>query len=90
MNRLLLILTVFSLILFGCSGKKPGESRKKGDRKKTILVETGEITVKLEETGEIQPIKDFDIKSKVSGKVITFFIEEGDYVVIGHDSSYRT
>ena len=47
---------------------------------KSHVVENGTIVVKLEETGEIRPIKEIEIKSKISGKIVKFFFEEGDYV----------
>jgi len=50
------------------------------DKVKTTEVKKGEITIKLEETGEIQPIKEINIKSKVSGKIVKFYAEEGDFI----------
>ncbi|MBN2461529.1 MAG: efflux RND transporter periplasmic adaptor subunit [Candidatus Cloacimonetes bacterium] len=73
-----IILMIFSLLL-SCSIKKTGRKDKSGEITRHIVT-TGEITVKLEETGEIQPIREIDIKSKVSGKVLKFYVEEGDYV----------
>jgi len=73
-----LILILVITVTISCSAKKAG---KKGDLKlKTKVVEKGEITVKLEETGIIEPIKEIDIKSKISGKVLEFLVEEGDFV----------
>ncbi len=50
---------------------------------KSIEVEKGEIVIKLEETGEIQPIREIDIKTKIGGKVTKFFVDENDYVKAG-------
>ncbi len=47
------------------------------------IVEKGDITVKLEETGEIKPIKEIEIKSKVSGKITKYFVEEGQFINTG-------
>jgi RND family efflux transporter MFP subunit len=66
---------------FGC-GKKDDSGKgnfERGGRSKHV-VKRGSITVKLEETGEILPIKEIDVKSQVSGKIIKLYIEEGDYV----------
>ncbi len=49
----------------------------------TIKVEKGMISIKIEETGEIQPINEVDIKSKISGKVIKLYVKENDYVKEG-------
>ncbi|MBN1327064.1 MAG: efflux RND transporter periplasmic adaptor subunit [Candidatus Cloacimonetes bacterium] len=74
-----LILLSAGLIMLSCTVKT---NKTPGDKLdlKTMIVTTGEITVKLEETGEIQPIKELDIKSKVSGKVLQFLVEEGDFI----------
>jgi len=80
-RRLLLMIIILSLTFFSCS-VKTGKAKADAEIKK-MVVETGEITVKLEETGIIEPIKEIDIKSKVSGKILEFFVEEGDFVEKG-------
>lgn len=57
-----------------------GRGKNPAGKIKSHVVKKGEIIVKLEETGEIEPIKQIEIKSKISGKIIKFFAEEGDYV----------
>ncbi len=49
----------------------------------TVKAELGEITIKIEETGEIQPIKEIAIKSKISGKVLKLYVQENDFVKAG-------
>jgi HlyD family secretion protein len=60
-----------------------GKGKNFGGKVKSHVVEKGEIIVKLEETGEIEPIKEIEIKSKISGKITRFFVEEGDFVELG-------
>ncbi len=55
---------------------------------KSVEVEKGEIVIKLEETGEIQPIREIDIKTKIGGKVTKFFVDENDYVKTGDIIAY--
>jgi len=79
----LLIIMIFILSL-GCGKAEiKGKRKNRGGKQKSHIVEKGEIIVKLEETGEIEPIKEIDIKSKISGKITRFFVEEGDYVKMG-------
>ncbi len=78
-----IILLVLTLCILQISCVKVGKKTKDSDKVKSMVVKKGEITVKLEETGEIHPIKEIDIKSKVSGKVLKFFVEEGDFVENG-------
>jgi len=66
------------LLVSSCSVKRKG--KKSNHELNKHIIEKGEIIVKLEETGEIQPIREIEIKSKVSGKIITFYVEEGDQV----------
>lgn len=74
------IILVFALSM-GCGKAEIKGRGKRSDGKiKSHIVKKGEIIVKLEETGEIEPIKQIEIKSKISGKIIKFFVEEGDYV----------
>jgi HlyD family secretion protein len=47
------------------------------------VVKPDTITIKLEETGEIQPIRDVEIKSKVGGKIVRLLVDENDYVKVG-------
>ena len=78
----IIIIVIVALIsIFGTKGKKG--KIKKTETVKAHVVEKGSITVKLEETGEIQPIREIEIKSKVSGKIVRFLVEEGDYVESG-------
>ncbi|MCK4956228.1 MAG: efflux RND transporter periplasmic adaptor subunit [Candidatus Cloacimonetes bacterium] len=85
MKRLIsVLLAIFLLFSLGC-GKKNQQSKLKHGVKKNnhLVVKRGSITVKLEETGEVKPIKEIDIKSKISGKILKFYVEEGDFVKSG-------
>lgn len=77
MKQIIPIVLTCGLLMTGC-GKKADSSQ--AHKVKAHVVETGDITVKLEETGEIMPISDIDVKSKVSGKILAFYVDEGDYV----------
>jgi len=46
-------------------------------------VKRGNIVVRIDETGEVQPKTTVAIKSKVSGKVVKLYVEENDAVRIG-------
>ena len=72
---IVLLVTVFS--------KKKKNFPHNPKKVKYYVVKKGAITVKLEETGEIQPIKEIKIKSKVSGKILKFYVEEGDFIKQG-------
>lgn len=83
MRFIYLLSIVIAIMSSGCDKAQIKAQRQKQDKPKVHVVKKGNITVKLEETGEIQPIRDIEIKSKVSGRIIRFFVEEGHYVQNG-------
>ena len=75
------IIVLLIILLSGCNVSKGKKDRSKfGGKAKHHKVELGTIVIKLEETGEIQPIREIEQKSQVSGELVKFFVEEGDYV----------
>ncbi|MBW6516258.1 MAG: efflux RND transporter periplasmic adaptor subunit [Candidatus Cloacimonetes bacterium] len=72
-----IIIIIIVIISFAFRGKQTGEHQQ---TVRSVEVRKGSISVVLEETGEIQPIREIDIKSRISGKVIKFFVDEGDFV----------
>ena len=79
-----IILAVISIGIMGvrsCSKKKKAIVSQ--GHYEEITVHRGEIQIRLEETGEIQPIKQIAIKSKVSGKVLKFYVKENDFITKG-------
>ena len=79
-KNLALSILLLTILFIGCTKKKRDTAAK---NIKSYTVKRGQVTVKLEETGVIKPIREIDIKSKVSGKIVKFYVDEGDYVTIG-------
>ena len=77
------IIVVIVAVILAVGSKKGKSGKKSKEEVKSYVVEKGKITIKLEETGEIQPIKEIEIKSKISGNITKFFVEEGDFVQLG-------
>ncbi|HOE91073.1 MAG TPA: efflux RND transporter periplasmic adaptor subunit [Candidatus Cloacimonadota bacterium] len=77
----IIIIIIVAILIFVFAKKKD----KVVDTQKiqTLEVTLGEITIKIEEIGEIQPIKEIAIKSKISGKVLKLYVDENDYVKVG-------
>ena len=75
---IVVIIIVIAVIIGVLSGG--GKEREQKRSVSSVEVERGSISVILEETGDIYPIREIDIKSKVSGKVLKFYVDEGDYV----------
>ena len=86
MKKIIIIVVIIAIIIaiIGFVSKKSkGNIKHKTEKAKSYVVKKGKITVKLEETGEIQPIKEIKVKSIVSGKILKFFVEEGDFIENG-------
>ena len=49
----------------------------------TAIAQVQDITVSVEATGVLQPIKIVEIKSKASGEILSMPVEMGDYVAAG-------
>lgn len=79
-----IIVIVIIVVLYFGFGRK-GKAKNEGSTQQITktVVEKGEITIKLEETGEIQPVSEIEQKSKISGKIVKLLFEEGDYIKVG-------
>lgn len=76
------VVVVVLVLLKGCGkAKKPGAV--KTDTQETVSVSRGEISSRIEITGEVQPQTVVSLKSKVSGKIVKFYAAENDYVSSG-------
>ncbi|MCK5051847.1 MAG: efflux RND transporter periplasmic adaptor subunit [Candidatus Cloacimonetes bacterium] len=75
------IIVLLVILISSCNVSKGKKDRSKfGGKAKHHIVELGTIVIKLEETGEIQPIREIEQKSQVSGELVKFYVEEGDYI----------
>ena len=78
---LISVLLLTLIVIASCNVSMDKKDRSKvGGRAHNHEVELGTIVIKLEETGEIQPIREIEQKSQVSGELVKFYIEEGDFV----------
>lgn len=55
----------------------------KQQRIRTVLVEKGDIIIKMTESGTVEPVTAVDIKSELAGEVRRLYVEEGDSVKVG-------
>ena len=76
-----------SIVVIGIVGKqcakKPAKDISSLTTDQSYTVIKGDIDAKIEITGEIQPQTQVSLKSKVSGKIVKFYVEENDYVKTG-------
>src|SRR6056297_312841 len=79
----IIIVLVIIIVLFFIL--KPGKETKqqsmgKMQKSPTAVVNKGNIEIVLDEVGVIEPVKEVNVKSKISGKIKKMFVDEGDYV----------
>ncbi len=82
MRKFGVIVVIIASLIVACSIETNKKSQIPG-KVKSMVVEFGEITVKMEETGEIEPIREVELKPMVSGKIVKFYVEEGDFLQKG-------
>ncbi|MDP3114503.1 MAG: efflux RND transporter periplasmic adaptor subunit [Candidatus Cloacimonadaceae bacterium] len=75
------------IIVLGTLGRQCSKAGPKvaalDDESQTHTVARGQILSQIEITGEVQPQTVVSIKSKVSGKIVKFYVGENDYVSMG-------
>ena len=74
------IIVVVILVLVQSKGKKEEASKGKLDKAETAVAKLGDISITLDEVGEIKPIKEVNVKSKISGKIKKLYVEEGQNI----------
>jgi len=77
---IVIIVAVVILILVLSSGKKKEVSKNKFNGNDTVIAKLGDISIILDEVGEIMPIKEVNVKSKISGKIKKLYVEEGQNI----------
>src|SRR5687767_9481141 len=63
------------------NGRGTGETEVEAPE--TAMVEQGELVLRAEAAGVVQPIRVVEVKSKASGEVLQLFVETGDVVARG-------
>jgi HlyD family secretion protein len=78
----IIVLVIGFAVIRSC-GRQKAAQNSKTPLGETYTVKRGKIVSSLEITGEIQPQVTVQIKSKVSGKIVKFYVDENDFVKTG-------
>ncbi|MDD2250540.1 MAG: efflux RND transporter periplasmic adaptor subunit [Candidatus Cloacimonetes bacterium] len=79
----IIVLIVAGLLFAKSCGKKKQPEKVQSTEEETYTVNRGDISSRIEITGEVQPKAMVSLKSKVSGKIVKFYADENDYVTSG-------
>ena len=60
-----------------------GEAAVEGSRLQTAQVERGDLTLRAEAIGTVEPVRTVEVKSKASGEILRLFADIGDEVAPG-------
>ncbi len=78
---------IIGLVVLGGAGfgytRMQAKSKAKPELGRTVTAETGEIAIKVSETGTLEPVTKVDVKSRVGGRVLKIFVRPGDRVSVG-------
>ena len=84
MLKKIITLLILGMLVFSCSLKTSKDKKHNGKMPvKNYTIKKGNIQVKMEETGLINPIKEIKIKSVISGRIVKLYFDEGDYITVG-------
>lgn len=78
---IVIIVIVLLIVFINPKQDKSNVRREKSKKTPTTVAKKGSIEIVLDEVGVIEPLKEVNVKSKISGKIKKMLIEEGDYVV---------
>ena len=66
-----------------CSASEGSEASRNGGRDDIAVTERGDLDIRVEAAGQVEPILVIEVKSKASGEVTELHVETGDEVVQG-------
>lgn len=77
------IILVVGIIIAITSGNNEPPIQAESSSSPTAIATLGDISISLDEVGELQPLKEVEVKSKISGKITRLYVDEGDKVQEG-------
>jgi len=81
MNRMMALASV--ALLTAAAACTSGEAAVEGSRLQTVQVDRGDLRIRAEATGTVEPVRTVEVKSKASGEIMRLFADIGDQVAPG-------
>jgi HlyD family secretion protein len=72
-----------AMILLTLTGCRSGEAAEEGPSLQTVRAFQGDLSIRAEATGTIEPMRSVEVKSKASGEILRLHIDIGDDVQAG-------
>ncbi|MBN2017941.1 MAG: efflux RND transporter periplasmic adaptor subunit [Candidatus Cloacimonetes bacterium] len=80
---IIIIIIIVAVVAFSLFGKKKTAPEAEQKKTPTAIAKLDDISIILDEVGEIRPVKEVNVKSKLSGRIIKMYVEEGQYIYEG-------
>jgi HlyD family secretion protein len=83
----IVVISILGLVLLAVlvfyNSSSNGKAEKGKEDVRSVRVQRGDLTVKVAETGSIEPMTAIEIKSEQSGEIKKLYVKEGDHVKAG-------
>jgi HlyD family secretion protein len=73
----------YGLALLALSACSTGEAAEEGPSLETVAVTRGDLIIRAEATGTVEPVRSVEVKSKASGEILRLHVDIGDAVQPG-------
>lgn len=77
---IIIIVVVIAIVAFSVFGKKKATQEAEQKKTPTAVAKRDDISIILDEVGEIRPVKEVNVKSKLSGRIINMYVKEGQFI----------
>ena len=71
---------IIVIVVLSLAKKKANDAEDQLNEIPKAVAKLGNISIVLDEVGEIKPVKEVKIKSKISGRIKKMYVEEGQYI----------
>jgi len=80
---IIIVVVIIVVVVVSVTGKKKTTQQEGGKKTPTAVAKIDDISIVLDEVGEIRPVKEVNVKSKLNGRISKMFVEEGEYIHVG-------
>jgi len=80
---IIIVVVIIVVVVVSVTGKKKTTQQKGDEKTPTAVAKIDDISIVLDEVGEIRPVKEVSVKSKLSGRISKMFVEEGEPIHVG-------
>jgi len=81
--KLMVVVLGLLVVLAGAAQVVGGRNHHSDDKLDIAAVKRGDLQVEVVESGTVRPVSQVEVKSKVSGRVLQLYADEGDTVAAG-------